>query len=48
MRCVDGDYFEVERHRHKDQAGDRDRACSDQKKKLFHWLGLKISAAIMA
>ena len=34
MGCIDGDRFDVERHRHKNQAGQRDCACSDQKEKI--------------
>src|SRR5579863_1513393 len=35
MCCVDSDDFEVERHRHKDQAGERDCACPDQKEEII-------------
>src|SRR5580658_5496227 len=34
MCCADSDCLDVERHRHKYQAGERDCACSDEEKEV--------------
>jgi hypothetical protein len=43
VRRVKGDLFEVERHRHEYQSGERDCTRSD-KQKSFHRSGVKMSA----